>query len=325
MKNILKNYDSLPDCFSGSDCVRMQPENESSSAEKQMLPEETISLDQTKEPLTFEHENGAGVDVTEDGEANENTQASSAAESAASGETANTPAETSVFAVPVTEIVKVTEADGQTATDAKGQEQTEVVKVTEYVPVTEAGGQAATDAAGQPRTEPVEVTETVASTEPAEQPATLKPTEAYTPSYDLCKAYWLDMSQESDFFFEGEFLIIEFEVNNNIPDGSYPVTIAQTDIASWDLVAWTPDIINGEVAVNTQIQPQADPDDDFTLKVRSVSAKPGDTVKVAIDLSHNPGFCGFTLDIQYDKSAMTIVDTYGGSDFINTAINYVTH
>ena len=133
------------------------------------------------------------------------------------------------------------------------------------------------------------------------------------------------MSQESDFFFEGEFLIVEFEVNQDIPDGSYPVTIAQTDIASWDLVAWTPDIINGEVAVNTEIQPQADPDDDFTLKVRSVSAKQGDTVKVAIDLSHNPGFCGFTLDVQYDKSAMTIVDTYGGSDFMNTAVNYVTH
>ena len=92
--------------------------NNSSEAE---LPRETISLDQTKVPLTFEHETGAGIDVTEGGEKAEDTNTdASSAESAAVGEETKPKAETSVFAVPVTEIVKVTEAGGGDAAGIHG-------------------------------------------------------------------------------------------------------------------------------------------------------------------------------------------------------------
>lgn len=308
-----------------------------SGSSEASAPQETISLDQTKQPLTFVHDIGTDEEVTEANSDNaenaenaEGSEASGGTATTASGNNTEKASTTSVAVVPATEYVKVTDDKGQPVTDANGQEQTEVVTVTEFVPVTEAGGQPVTDAEGKPQTEAVPVTETVVVTEPAESPATLKPNEtggtssSYTPSYDLCKAYWLDMSQEGDFLFEGEFLIIEFEVNKDIPDGSYPITIEKADIASWEVKAYHPEIINGEVAVNTSVQSQADfPADDFALKVNSVSAKQGDTVKVAVDLKNNPGFCGFVIDIKYDKSAMTIVDTYGGENFVNTAVNYV--
>lgn len=299
---------------------------ENSAAETGAAPQETISLGQTKQPLTFVHDIDDGVDNTEGNpEAQEG-----AATTAAGGQ--NEEVSTSVSVVEATEVVAVTDDKGQPATDDKGNQQTEIVKATQQAVVTDTKGNPETNDKGETQTQVVPVTETVIVTEKAESPATLSPNAdpgnqtSYTPSYDTCKAYWLDMSQESDFVFEGEFLIFEFEINQDIPDGSYPVTISKTDIASWDLVSLNPKIINGEVAVNTDLKPQEDfPDKDFALKVNSVSAKQGDTVKVAIDIKNNTGFCGFVLDVQYDKSAMTIVDTYGGENFTQSAINYVAN
>jgi len=298
-----------------------------STAETGAVPQETISLGQTKQPLTFVHDVDDGVDNTE---GNEENQENTPATTVAGGQ--NEETSTSVSVVEATEVVAVTDDKGQAATDAKGSQQTEIVKVTQQIVVTDAAGKPETNAKGETQTQTVPVTETVVVTEKAENPATLSPeanpnkTSDYTPSYDTCKAYWLDMSQESDFVFEGEFLIFEFEINKDIPDGSYPVTISKTDIASWDLVSLNPKIINGEVAVNTDLKPQEDfPDKDFALKVNSVSAKQGDTVKVAIELKNNTGFCGFVIDVQYDKAAMTIVDTYGGENFTQSAINYVAN
>ncbi|MDE7122207.1 MAG: hypothetical protein K2O42_08620, partial [Oscillospiraceae bacterium] len=222
--------------------------------------------------------------------------------------------------VNVTEQVEVTDESGQPVTDAAGKKQTEVVNVTEQVKVTDTAGQPVTDAAGEAQTEVINVTE-----KPATAPAE-KPTEAvasYTPSMDVCNAYWLDMSQESDFFFNGEFLSIEFQINEGIPDGSYPITFKKTDIASWDVIKWDPVCINGEVAVNSEVATQDDfPEEDFALKINSVAGKQGDTVKVTVDLNNNPGFCGFVIELEYDKSALTIVSTESGADFDN-AVNYV--
>ncbi len=302
---------------------------ESSSSKAENTPQqESISLGQTKQPLTFVHDVDDGVDNTEgNAEAQENDAAATTVAAGKNEENA-----TSVSVVEATEIVAVTDDKGTPATDAQGKQQTEVVKATQAAVVTDAAGKPETNAKGETQTQVVPVTETVVVTEKAESPATLSPNAdpntqtEYTPVYDTCKAYWLDMSQESDFVFEGEFLIFEFEINKDIPDGSYPITITQTDIASWDLVSLNPKIINGEVAVNTELKKQEDfPENEFALKVESVAAKQGDTVKVAIDLKNNTGFCGFVVDVQYDKSAMTIVDTYGGENFTQSAINYVAN
>ncbi len=220
-------------------------------------------------------------------------------------------------------------ADQQDATEAPVDSQagvsseTEVVTevVTEYVPVTEAGGQEVTDEQGVVETEVVTeiVTEYVEVTEGDNNNSSSN----YTPSYDTCKAFWFDTSQMKDFVFEGEFLVIDFQINETTPDGNYPVTISKTDIGSWDLVSQVPTLIDGEVCVgNAQPSTQATAGDEFTLTVDQVSGKPGDIVTVAIDLANNPGFVGFIIDIQYDKNALTVVDSRGGADF-DAVVNYV--
>ena len=284
--------------FAAFGCNKPTEEN-SSSGSSNNLPQETISLNDTKQELTFVHDQGLGEDATE-GTTDSQKSDSSVDETKKSDET------TASEAIPVTEVVNVTDASGETVKDDSGNVQTEIVNVTE----------------APQASDPAETS----STEP-DSPATDPPAVSdYTPVYDLCKAYWLDMSQEGDFFFNGEFLVIEFKVREGIPDGSYPITFASTDIASWDVVAREPETkINGEVAVNTQPAAQEDmPDSGFGLKINSVSAKPGDTVKVSVDLNNNPGFCGFVIELQYDKSALEIVNTYGGADFDN-AIHYVTN
>ena len=196
-------------------------------------------------------------------------------------------------------------------TDASGEAVTEVTVVatrpleTSETSETQEG---TTDAAGNAETNAAAPAETAA-------PATVAAPE-YTPKYDTCKAYWLDMSKQGDFTFNGEFLTVTFEVKSDIPNGSYPVRIAKTDIASWEEVRYYPEIINGEVAVGqAKAGQETMSDEKFTLKVNSVEAKQGQTVTMTIDLANNPGFCGFVIDIQYDANAMILVSAAGGKDY----------
>ncbi len=243
-----------------------------------------ITADDLKAELSFSYGNGDDVDATEAAQTNNEDPVENPGD---------TPAET----VLVTEVVNVTEADGQPVTDADGVAETEVVVVgTEAAEATEGSGSSGTQPGGS----------------------------TYTPEYDICTAYWFDTSQMKDFFFEGQFLVIDFVINETTPDGNYPITISKTDIGSWELVTQVPTIVDGEVAVgDAQVSNQASAaDDEFTLVVNSVSGQPGDTVSVAIDLKNNPGFVGFIIDVKYDKNALTIADTRGGADF-DAAVNYV--
>ncbi len=260
------------------------------------MPVETISLEQTKQDLTFDYsKKGPKTDAVETSENGED---------ATEGTTAETSGEDTTAAQKqyeeVTQAMNVTDAEGHGVTDAAGQSVTEWV-VVETREIQNQGGQ-----------DPVQPAATDA---PAQTPATEAPA-AYEPSYDTCKAYWLDMTQQGDYNFNGEFLTITFEVNQDVPDGNYPVTIATTDIASWDLVKYTPVCINGEVAVNSTAAAQDEmSSDDFCLKVNSETAKQGETVTMTIDLANNPGFCGFVIDIQYDSNALSIIEASGGKDF----------
>ncbi len=213
-------------------------------------------------------------------------------------------------------VIDATEGQQQNDATEPNQAATQPAEpATEIVEVTDESGEAVTDAAGVVQTEVVTIP---VATDPATEPA---PT--HTPSYDLCKANWLDMSKAGDYFFNGEFLIIEFKLNDDLPDGFYPVSVYETDIASWELVTHKPTLIDGGIAVGSgKAEEQAAAGDDFTLTVDNTTAKAGDTVKVAVNIENNPGFCGFIIDVKYDAAAMTIVDAYGGSEF-DAAISVV--
>ncbi|MDE5753128.1 MAG: hypothetical protein K2H89_01075, partial [Oscillospiraceae bacterium] len=297
---------------------------DSEAGDPTLETQETLSLEQAKWPLTFSHDIGAedDADATEEPKEDATEGDAKSTQESAKASTAAAPDKS----VTVTEHVEVTDASGQPVTDAAGVVQTEVVNVTEKVQVTNPSGQPVTNASGTVQTEVVNVTQAPPATDAnnsGTDAATEPETVAYTPVIDVCRAYWLDMSQTCDFFFDGEFLVINFQVNEGIPDGNYPVTFKKTDIASWDVKKWDPVCINGEVAVNSEITAQDDlPESDFGLKINSVAAKQGDTVQVTIDLSNNPGFCGFVVEVEYDKSAMKIISTKSGADF-DSVVNYV--
>jgi len=293
MKNVMKR--ALAACLLAVMAVSAFGCGKSGSSED--TSRETIDINQTKQELTFNYKTGNTADAVE------------------SQDPTGDPveqADSSVAAV-----------DAETAT--------EIEEVTELIAVTDDKGQEVTDAAGAVATEPVVVETRAVAAADSKSGSDSKSSNQqqggtpsnYTPAYDTCKAYWLDMSQMGDYTFNGEFLEITFKVNDDAPDGNYPVSISMTDIASWDLVKYEPTKINGEVAVNRDIAAQEDmPSGDFALKINSVAAKQGDVATITMDLANNPGFCGFVIDIEYDSNAMTIIDASAGKDF-DAAVNVV--
>ena len=59
-----------------------------------------------------------------------------------------------------------------------------------------------------------------------------------------------------------------------------------------------------ESAMPTETEPEKEP----VLTVETVTAQPGQTVKLTISLSENPGLCGLYFGIDYDHSKLTLED-----------------
>ncbi len=190
----------------------------------------------------------------------------------------------------------------QDATEAPTEAPT--VVVTKQVTVTEAGGEPATDAKGEPVTEVV----TEVQTEAVE----------YTPSIYSDYVYWLDMTNnngEYDKVFNGEMFVFEFKVKENTPDGNYEIGLSEPDFVNWDEEQLDVATVNGYVTVGdatanipNQVQPGQ-----FTIAVEGVSGNVGDTVKVVLNASDNPGLVGLLLKVSYDQNALELVDSYQGS------------
>lgn len=51
--------------------------------------------------------------------------------------------------------------------------------------------------------------------------------------------------------------------------------------------------------------------------VNSVTASPGETVDVVVEISNNPGILGMTLSLQYDNNALTLINANSGSAMSN--------
>ena len=286
MKKFMRNV--LTVCLTASlavvavGCSDKTSSTADSGSNSSQMPMETVSLDQVKQELTFDYNQGPAVDATE---ANQDT-------------TENAEEET--IMEEVTELVSETNAEGQLETNDDGTikmqsvvvETRPVSKATATTPAndnssnadnapadtfpTRANSNNNSSSTPDNNSTPEENSSPDAPPTPSNDPApTVAPIETpYTPIYDTCNAYWLDMTQMGDYNFNGEFLVITFQIKNDIPDGSYLVTIATTDIASWDLSQYSPHIINGEVAVNADPASQEDiPADDFTLKLNSVSGE----------------------------------------------------
>lgn len=143
----------------------------------------------------------------------------------------------------------------------------------------------------------------------------------YEPSIKTYQAYWLDISKRKDYVFDGNLLELEVQVNENTPDGIYPVEVYFADLSNYsantddnaaklDAVKFIP----GYVCVNSE-QPEIPAvGTDMTLTPETVSAKPGETVRMNIRVDNNPGLVAFVIRTHYDENAMKIVKAGAGSD-----------
>ena len=180
-----------------------------------------------------------------------------------------------------------------------------------YVPKTDINGAAVTQANGSAATDVY--TGTTLATTYAKQD--------YVPKYQSYQAFWLDTSKKEDYVFDGEFLVLEAEIPETAVDGVYPIEFYYTDVSNYD----AEDVgeittVPGYVCINAAAPAATNPTAaGMTLIPQIVSAKPGDTIRIPINIANNPGIVAFDLRLRYDSNAMKIVDAGAGKDFASSA------
>lgn len=143
----------------------------------------------------------------------------------------------------------------------------------------------------------------------------------YTPSIKSYQALWLDISQKSDFVFDGNLLEYEVKVADDAPDGIYPVEVYYTDFSNYsantdDNAAKLRDVdmIKGYICINKDAPEAEKPGDKMTISAESISVKPGDTARFNVRLDNNPGIVAFVVRLHYDSNIITINKAAAGSE-----------
>lgn len=143
----------------------------------------------------------------------------------------------------------------------------------------------------------------------------------YTPSIKSYQALWLDISQKSDFVFDGNLLEYEVKVADDAPDGIYPVEVYYTDFSNYsantdDNAAKLRDVdmIKGYICINKDAPEAEKPGDKMTISAESISVMPGDTARFNVRLDNNPGIVAFVVRLHYDSNIITINKAAAGSE-----------
>ncbi len=231
---------------------------------------------------------------------------------------------------------EATEKEYILLTDTNGE------NVTEYVPVTDEQGENVTDAQGQAQTEAVPVTE-IAAPENNDEPATdsqqsadsteaseegQQATEnqqngsAYKANVVKSQAFWFDISKDSDYVFNGEFISVKFRIKDEAPEGAYDITITNPDFASYNEKTVYPDkLLNGKVYVGGAGQAQAEVTDadGFAVYADCVSGNNGDEVVVNFSMQNNPGMCAMIFEFTYDSNALEMIESAAAGEFAEKA------
>lgn len=198
---------------------------------------------------------------------------------------------------PVTEIVAVTEANGEPVTQADGQPVTEVKTITNSTP--------------QP------------DNSSSNKNAGSNTDANYVSNTKGMYAMWIDISKNEDFVFNDSIIRITFRVKDNAPDGIYDIAI-DPDLSSIEGVTITPDtILNGSIKVGNVSADSVDPAsmNGFAVYGDKVSAKQGDTVEFCINMKDNPGLAAMCIWYYYDSNALEIVDCTPDGEFAVVSSN----
>ncbi|MBE6844286.1 MAG: hypothetical protein E7508_01040 [Ruminococcus sp.] len=130
------------------------------------------------------------------------------------------------------------------------------------------------------------------------------------------QAWWMDLSKSKDYVFNGEYLVAEFKIKDDAPDGIYPVTLDWLDFANWETQTIKFTGIDGAVIVGADAPENTFNDDDTPqIMVSNVSGKAGETVKVSINVKNNPGVIGNILRFSYNSDVLEYVGGGEGADF----------
>lgn len=179
---------------------------------------------------------------------------------------------------------------------------------TVYVDKTDINGSVVTDANGNKETEIYTGETNAASYEPD-----------YEPSVKTYQALWLDISERSDFVFDGNLLEFEVEVAQDAPDGIYPVEVYFADFSNYNANQDENGPILKDVAfragylcINSDEPETPALGSKMTLTPDTVSAKPGEKVRMNLRVDNNPGIVAFVIRLHYDNNVMTILKAGAG-------------
>ncbi|WP_295072286.1 hypothetical protein [Ruminococcus sp.] len=184
---------------------------------------------------------------------------------------------------PATEVVEVTEANGEKATDANGQVVTQIVtKATEA--------------------------------------ATAASVDNYVSKTDSRYCLWIDISKDQDYVFNDDFIEVYFKLKDNIPEKDYAVRF-NPDFSTIGGDSLKPDkVVQGNIRVGGSIEAQdVSSETGFVAYGDNVSAKPGEEVCYRINLKNNPGMAAMLVWVYFDSNAMEVEDVIPSGEFAKFA------
>lgn len=200
-----------------------------------------------------------------------------------------------------------------------GEDPTSAQPATEIVEVTEANGEKATDAQGQV------VTEVITKATDASEEYVSKIDKRYCLWIDISADPDKDTEKngvkitQDGYAFDGQFIKITFKLKDNIPEKDYAVRFTP-DFSSLRGVPQKPKVIQGDIRVGGSIDAQnVSSESGFVAYGDNISAKAGDTVDYYINLKNNPGLAGMLVWVYYDSNAMDIVSLSAAGDYAKIA------
>ncbi len=189
---------------------------------------------------------------------------------------------------------------------------------TEIVEVTEANGEKATDADGQTVTE-------VVTKAPSADDYVSKTDKRYclwidiSPDPDKEKEYKGVPITADGYAFNDQIIKVTFKIKENIPEKSYAVRF-NPDFSSLRGVSQKPKVIQGEIRVGSEIAAQdVSGEQGFVAYGDNISAKAGETVDYYINLKNNPGLAAMLLWVYYDSNAMEVQSITAAGDYAKIA------
>lgn len=295
-------------------------DDNSDSSKKSSKSESTESSEEPMTAMPFQwgeqKDNGItmdGVDINEDDPVKADHVDPTKASEESSAADGTQPTTAYIAGEPVTEIVNVTEANGEAVTEANGEPVTEVKTITNSTPEPTTGNNADTSNSDTPaNTDTTSGNANNSNTDPN-----------YVSNTKGMYAMWIDISKNENFVFNGSVVKVTLKVKDDAPDGVYDISLSP-DLSSIEGVSVDADtVVNGSIRVGDGAADAVDPStmNGFAVYGDHVSAKQGDTVDLCINMKDNPGLAAICIWYYYDSNAFEVVNCVPDGEFAEISKN----